>query len=312
MSSAAIDVAPWTKTVLKLAAAYNLLWGSFTLFFPQLPFAWAGLPLPNYLPIWQCLGMVIGVYGVGYAIAATNPARHWPIVLVGLLGKIFGPIGFLFYASLGELPWSLGWMILANDLIWWLPFAAILFQAIRVNDFHRLQLTVKDLQAELQHAVSQQGASLLELSEQSKVLTVFLRHAGCTYCREMLTQVQARQAEFRREGYQIAIVHMSSPADGARLAKKYDLESAHWFSDPTRRLYHACDLRLGTLNELLGPAVFWRAFVTGVIFRHGFGPMQGNGLQLSGALVLHHGRIVQGVRHQSTAEATSWEEVCSL
>jgi hypothetical protein len=41
--------------------------------------------------IWQCLGMVIGVYGVGYFIASRDPVRHWPIVFVGLLGKIFWP-----------------------------------------------------------------------------------------------------------------------------------------------------------------------------------------------------------------------------
>ena len=39
--------------------------------------------------------MIVGVYGVGYATAALDPSRHWPVVLVGLLGKIFGPIGFL-------------------------------------------------------------------------------------------------------------------------------------------------------------------------------------------------------------------------
>ena len=38
--------------------------------------------------------MIVGVYGIGYAIASTDPLRHWPIVLVNSLGKIFGPIGF--------------------------------------------------------------------------------------------------------------------------------------------------------------------------------------------------------------------------
>jgi hypothetical protein len=70
--------------------------------------------------------MIVGVYGIGYAIAASNPLRHWPIVLLGLLGKIFGPIGFVWAASHGELPWIAGLTILTNDVIWWLPFALIL------------------------------------------------------------------------------------------------------------------------------------------------------------------------------------------
>ena len=41
------------------------------------------------------MGMIVGVYGIGYLIAARDPRTHWPIVLVGLLGKVFGPIGFV-------------------------------------------------------------------------------------------------------------------------------------------------------------------------------------------------------------------------
>ena len=112
--------------VLWAAAIYNLLWGGFVVLFPELPFRWAGMPPPNYPEIWQCIGMMVGVFGVGYAIAARDPIRYWPIVLVGLLGKILGPIGFLHAALAGRLPWRAGWTIVSNDLIWWLPFALIL------------------------------------------------------------------------------------------------------------------------------------------------------------------------------------------
>ncbi len=80
---------------LWLAALYNLVWGTVVILFPLSLFQLLHMPLPTYPEIWQCVGMIVGVYGIGYAIAALNPDRHWPIVLVGLLGKIFGPIGFL-------------------------------------------------------------------------------------------------------------------------------------------------------------------------------------------------------------------------
>lgn len=121
----------WMHGTLIFAAIYNLAWGSFVILFPLQPFQWAGLAEPNYPQIWQCVGMIVGVYGIGYAIAAGNPLRHWPIVLVGLLGKLFGPIGFLFYAIRGELPWIAGWTIVTNDLAWWIPFGLILHAAYR-------------------------------------------------------------------------------------------------------------------------------------------------------------------------------------
>lgn len=117
--------------VLRAAAVYNIAWGAFVILFPLAIFDFAGLERPNYPEIWQCVGMIVGVYGVGYWIAARDPLTHWPIVLVGLLGKIFGPIGFLNAAAQGRFPWAFGWTILTNDLIWWAPFAVILLRASR-------------------------------------------------------------------------------------------------------------------------------------------------------------------------------------
>ncbi len=117
--------------VLWLAGIYNLAWGAWVILWPGAFFALVNLPPPVYPQIWQCVGMIVGVYGIGYMIAAVDPLRHWPIVLVGLLGKIFGPVGFLQAALTGALPWSWGLTILTNDLIWWIPFSLILYSAAR-------------------------------------------------------------------------------------------------------------------------------------------------------------------------------------
>ncbi len=119
----------WMTAVLYAAGAYNIVWGAAVVLFPLMFFRWAGAVPPNYPQIWQCLGMVVGVYGVGYAIAARDPFRHWPIVLVGFLGKLFGPIGFLQTARSGAWPWRMGWLNITNDLIWLVPFALILWRA---------------------------------------------------------------------------------------------------------------------------------------------------------------------------------------
>jgi hypothetical protein len=79
--------------------------------------------------IWQGMGMVIGVYGLGYWWAAHNPVKHWPIVAVGFLGKIFGPLGFTINYFKGAVPFSFGYTLITNDFIWWLPFILILNEA---------------------------------------------------------------------------------------------------------------------------------------------------------------------------------------
>lgn len=116
----------FASMTLKIAALYNLVWGALIIFFPHALFDFAGLPRMNYPGVWQCVGMIVGVYGIGYWVAASDPRRHWPIVLVGFLGKIFGPIGFLQALYLGVFNLKFGLTIITNDLIWWIPFFLIL------------------------------------------------------------------------------------------------------------------------------------------------------------------------------------------
>lgn len=131
------------RHVLLAAGLYNIVWGASVILAPAAFFKFAGMPLPVYPQIWQCVGMIVGVYGVGYLIAASDPLRHWPITLVGLLGKILGPIGFISALLSGELPLTFGLTIITNDLIWWVPFAAILYQA-RKSSRHYTRLEARD------------------------------------------------------------------------------------------------------------------------------------------------------------------------
>jgi hypothetical protein len=120
------------RGVLLLAGIYNLAWGAAVIVFPVASYRWCGFPDSQAsMPLWQCLGMIVGVYGIGYAIAAFDPVRHWPVVLVGLLGKVLGPIGMVHAIWNGTLPMTAGRTCLFNDLIWWIPFGLILAYAWR-------------------------------------------------------------------------------------------------------------------------------------------------------------------------------------
>lgn len=106
------------------AAAYNLVWGVAACLFP-LPFLRLGALDPRSAPLFQAIGMIVGVYAYGYYLIARDPQRYCGLVWIGLAGKTFGPIGFVFAVRKGDLPWSFGWINLTNDVIW-LP-AFVLF-----------------------------------------------------------------------------------------------------------------------------------------------------------------------------------------
>ncbi|MFN8816592.1 MAG: hypothetical protein ACK5ZV_07645, partial [bacterium] len=54
-----------------------------------------------------------------------------------------------------------------------------------------------DARTALRGAMTSGGQSVAELSMRSPVLMVFLRHFGCTFCREALADVRAQLARVR-------------------------------------------------------------------------------------------------------------------
>lgn len=307
----------WMSIVLRLAGVYNLVWGAWAVLFPSQFWTLVGMGQPNYPFLWQCIGMIVGVYGIGYLVAAGDPFRHWPIVLVGFLGKVFGPIGFLdAYLIQNTVPLRFGLQLITNDLIWWVPFALILIGAYRHAERTRnlidpapAPLDVHDAAA---RARTDTGATLAELSERSPVLVIFLRHAGCTFCRETLADLRRQRAAVERAGVTPVLVHMGDDVSAREFFGGYGLGDVPRISDPTRELYRAFNLRRGRLGQLFGPRVWVRGFVAGVLNRHGVGALRGDGFQMPGAFVLHQGRITRAFRHQDASDRPDYEALCAV
>jgi peroxiredoxin len=284
----------WPGHALKLAAVYNLLWGAWVILFPNHLFEWSGIALPNYPGIWQCVGMIVGVYGIGYWIAASDFVRHWPIVLVGLLGKIFGPIGFLQSALVGQLPWAWGWTIVTNDLIWWVPFAGILYLAFKHHNDPIARLSGK-ADAPLPTAAASSGLPLEQLlveGNQLKLL-VFLRHSGCTFCRETLSELSRLMPELAQQSIEPIVVHMGDLEEGRSMLHRHRLDQTVHISDPACTLYRKYGLSRGTFLQLFGPAVWWQGFKAGILRGHGLGKLSGDGFQLGGSVLLRNGKPVK-------------------
>ena len=110
------------------AAIYNAVWGSTVILFPRLLLRIAGINVSgasgasDAVPLVQVIGMMVGVYAYGYYLLAREPTRYSGLIWIALAGKTLGPVGFVYSASTGALPWSFGWVCLFNDVIWWPVF----------------------------------------------------------------------------------------------------------------------------------------------------------------------------------------------
>jgi peroxiredoxin len=154
-----------------------------------------------------------------------------------------------------------------------------------------------------------EGVSLLELTSRAPVLVIFLRHLGCTFCRETLADVARAKPQIENAGIKICLVHMVDDAKAANYFTRYNLADAARVSDPAKALYEAFELSRGTLSQLFGPRLWIRGFKAGLIDRHLVGTLQGDGLQLPGAFLVHKGEIVRAFRH---ADAADRPDYCEL
>lgn len=297
----------YMKSVLIAAGIYNLIWGGIVILFPGLAFNLVGIELPRYPQIWQCVGMIVGVYGIGYLIAAGNPLRHWPIVFVGLAGKIFGPVGYFYAALQGDFPWSWGAIILLNDLIWWIPFAAILFEAFK---FHADTSIGNPHEIEDATIIfpSSRGRTLAELSHERPLMVVFLRHLGCTFCREALQDLARSRKQVEDLGLSIALVHMSHPKKAERMMENYELNDVDQFCDGTCEMYRAFGVHRGTFWQLFGPKVVWRA-IAATIKGNFAGALAGDGFRMPAIFFLHEGEILGSFRHRNASDRPNYVEL---
>lgn len=295
----------WMFYGLLAAAVYNLVWGGVVIAFPHLFFDLSGMERLNYPQIWQCVGMIVGVYGVGYAIAAFDPLRFWPIVLVGFLGKVFGPIGFVQALWSGAFSLSFGWNIVFNDLIWWIPFFLILkwcFVELQKPDFETEPLS----ESEALQKFKIEGQSLAEISFQSPLLLVFLRHFGCTFCRETVSEIAQLKKGSQWRGAKLAFVHMSSEARAREFLEAYGLGGEMSLSDPQQVVYRSFELGRASWRQVFEPRVLWRGFLQAVLRRHGVGRLEGDGFQLPGAVFVEAGKVKWRRIPKSLNETVDW------
>jgi len=122
----------WKSRLLIAASIHCGLWGLFIMGWPAVSFGVYGyaFPLTDTL-VWRGCGFAIFMYGLGYALAATDPHRHFGLVLIGTVAKCLGTAGVVYGFLTDQLLWSALVWVVFNDVLWILPFGVIVRDAIR-------------------------------------------------------------------------------------------------------------------------------------------------------------------------------------
>jgi hypothetical protein len=117
--------APWFYA----AALYNLVWGTAVAAYPEPVADLAGASGETLF--LRVVGLFVLVYAPAYWWVARRPERYPQLVVVALLGKLFGAAGFAAALLAGVLPGRFAAVIALNDLVWLPAFGLYLREAAR-------------------------------------------------------------------------------------------------------------------------------------------------------------------------------------
>ena len=168
-----------------------------------------------------------------------------------------------------------------------------------------------DLFRAIDSAATLAGDRLVDLAESCPILLVFLRHAGCTFCREALGDIAHQRRAIEKTGTRIVLVHMGDSAAIEEQLANYSLRGVDRICDSEQVLYRAFGLKRGKLRQLFGPRVIWRGLKAGLIEGHGVGRPSADSSQMPGLFLIRNSTIIRRFRHRTAADRPDYAGICA-
>ena len=147
-----------------------------------------------------------------------------------------------------------------------------------------------------------------EFVKRTPTLVVFLRHFGCTFCRQTMAEVGELRPQIEATRTQIAFVHPESPDVAPPWLAKFGLSGVFQLSDPALKHYLAFGLGNMRMSALLSPTVVVRGAAAAMSYGFGYQP-PGLLRQLGGVFVVQEDQVLASFRHQSSADRPDYLEL---
>lgn len=117
---------PWMKALLRFAGTFNILAGLSMLVLYHEGYKLLGLKKPDLVMPVQLVGILVGLFGVGYHLVASAPLENRNLLALGFWSKALGSLLGLYYLALGKLPITFLPVLILADIAYLPPFIAIM------------------------------------------------------------------------------------------------------------------------------------------------------------------------------------------
>lgn len=295
---------------LFISALYFIIWSLLVIGFPSILKAVIVEPGNTPLIFWDFMSLITLVLGIGLMIAATNPYRHWTIILLVTLFHLAMIAGFIFGYEVGFFNMQFMRLLFMNHIIWLVPNFVVLYIVYKRN-FETDDILIDTFNADeypLSLFDTTDNESLADLNAESPLMLVFLRHFGCPFCKDSLLQLGQYRRELEAKGIKIVVVYMVEPEKALSYLDTYGLGDIAQVSDPEEILYKRFRLKRGDFFQLFGAKV-WVRWVELAFKKKLFNTQPaGNVTQMPGIFLIEDGVVVKQFVHKSVADTPDYNQ----
>ena len=155
------------------------------------------------------------------------------------------------------------------------------------------------------------GRTLLALLDESPLLLIFLRHFGCSFCRQTLEDVSGLRGAIEAKGIRPVFVHLGTPERAKPYFDYFQLSDVERVSNPDASLHASSVFQLPRKNVFshFFVSAVWKARLGGSIRKHGIGMIKEDAEQMPGIFYLRDRAIVRAFRYKTIADEPDYLKI---
>lgn len=153
----------------------------------------------------------------------------------------------------------------------------------------------------LSKMLTNKGNSVEKLNQSQPVLLVFLRHLGCMFCKETLSDLKKIKDKITSMGTKIVLVHMVEFDEAASVFDRYDFSDVEHVADPDSEFYAQFGLAKGDFKQLFG-FKSWLGMGRAVVKGNMPEKVLGDPSQMPGVFLLEKNKIINSFIYKSVGD----------
>lgn len=156
------------------------------------------------------------------------------------------------------------------------------------------------------------GQTLETISDESPVMLVFLRHFGCVFCKEALSDIADHKMAIQAKGTKLVFVHMAPDKVADKYFTKYNLDGSLHISNPSKSYYAAFGIMKGSISQLYG----LKTWIRGYSARKKGHQLElaeelGDSTQMPGIFLIKERKIIDSYIHKDASDRPDYLKLVS-